>query len=215
MEAVVTRLRPAAVLLSGALLASLVACGDKDDSGGLPSIGTSTTASSAPTPTASAPSPTPTAVPTRSSQKYGTLTLVLDHSAQPPENAKVALQVLEDYERSAHRSEATNVEDPNLAKKASGQPLQRVRDILRDQKSQGVRTGGSITVTVKLVRASAAVAAFSGCYDQSRSLLVRANGTSYTGPLTKKYPRLKLTAIITNVAGLWLVTERALKADKC
>ncbi|HEY0693946.1 MAG TPA: hypothetical protein VGD71_33485 [Kribbella sp.] len=207
--------RLGASLTAAVLVVALAACGGKADSGGLPSTSTTPSDPLTSTPSTSTPPPQPTAAPIRSTQKYSSLTLVLDHSAQPPANAKVALQVYEDYERSAHRSEATNVEDPNLGKKASGQPLQRVRDILRNQKSQGVRTGGSITVTVRLVRASAAAAAFSGCYDQSKSLLVRANGTSYTGPLTKKYPRLKLNVIITNVAGLWLVTERNLKADRC
>jgi hypothetical protein len=215
MEADVTRPRPAAVLLSGALLASLVACGNKDDSGDLPSLGTSTTTSSAPTPTASAASPTPTAVPTRSSQKYGALTLVLDHSAQPPANAQAALRAYEDYERSSHKSMATNVEDPNLAKRSAGAALQDIRGVLKDQKATGVRTGGLVTVTVKLVGAGAAVAAFSGCYDQSKSLLVRANGTSYIGPETKKAPHIQIAVVVTNVTGQWMVTEYNLKGDKC
>jgi hypothetical protein len=126
---------------------------NKDDSGGLLPLGTSTTTSSVPTPTASAASPTPTAGPTRSSQKYGALTLVMDHSAQPPANAQAALRAYEDYERSSHKSMATNVEDPNLAKRSAGSALQDIRGVLKDQKATGVRTGGLITVTVKLVRA--------------------------------------------------------------
>jgi hypothetical protein len=55
-------------------------------------------------------------VPTRSSQRYGGLTLVLDRSAPPPANAQAALQAYDDYERSAHKSMATNAEDQNLAK---------------------------------------------------------------------------------------------------
>jgi hypothetical protein len=154
-------------------------------------------------------------VPTRSSQRYGGLTLVLDRSAQPPANAQAALQAYDDYERSAHKSMATNAEDQNLAKKTLGKPLQFIRDVVRDQKTKGVRTGGSVAVTVKVVRASTALAAFSGCYDQSKSVLVRANGTSYIGPGAKKYPRMQLTVIVTSFGGLWRVTEYNLKADKC
>jgi hypothetical protein len=200
--------------VAASLAVSLAGCGGKDDTGGLPSDGgqSSTTTSSTPVSTASA---TPTVAPTTSTQKYGALTLVLDHTAQPPADAQAALQAYEEFERAAHHSEATNVEDPNLGKRGADKALQNVRDIVKGQKAQKVLTGGTIKVKVKVARANGNLVAFNGCYDQSKSVLVRANGTSYTGPLTKKYPRMALTVFVTNASGLWRVSEYDLKADKC
>lgn len=201
-------------LLAAGLAVSLTACGGNDDSGGdLPSL--TPTPSATPTSAPTTAPASPAVLPVRSTQKYGGLNLVLDHTAQPPANALAALQTYEAYERGAHKSLATNVEDPSLAAKSTGQALQMVRDVLRDQKTKKVRTGGTVTVTFKLVRASGALAAFSGCYDQSKSVLVRANGTSYVGPGAKSYPRLPLTLIVTNMGGPWKVTEYNLKAGKC
>lgn len=206
--------RIGAGLMVVGLAASLAGCGGKDDeSGGLPSL--PSTPSSTATDTPSATPTTPAALPIRSTQKFGGLTLVLDHTAQPPANALAALQAYESFESSAHKSLATNVEDPNLAVNSGDKALQMVRDVLKDQKTKKVRTGGSVTVTFKLVKANAALAAFSGCYDQSKSVLVRANGTSYVGPGAKSYPRLPLNLIVTNVGGPWKVTEYNLKAGKC
>jgi hypothetical protein len=205
------------MLVTPILLLALTACGSNDNkSSDLPtSPASSSSVPSTPPPSTVAPSMQPTAAPTRSSQKYDTLTLVLDHSAQPPAVAQAALAVYEEFERSAHKTMATNVEDPNLAKKATAQPLGFVRGVMRDQKAKGLRTGGTVTVKVKLYRASVALAAFNGCYDQSKSVLVRANGTSYAGPGAKQYPRMQLTVIVSNTGGLWRVTEYNLKADKC
>lgn len=199
------------LLTTPALALTLVAC--SNDGGGASESPAPTT--SQPTTSAPTPTPRPSVQPTKTTQKYGPLTLVLDHTAPPPANAKAALQAYEGYERSAHRSQATNVEDPAPAKYGVGGALQVVRDSLRGQNADGVRTGGVISIKVKLVRASAAVAAFSGCYDQSKSLLVRANGTSYTGPLTMKYPQLLFKVIVTNAAGLWRVTEYDLTTGNC
>jgi hypothetical protein len=207
----VARLRLA---LLAPLTLLLAACGGGDYTGGLPAV---TDSSTSPSSTASStnPSTTPAVLPVRSAQKYAALTLVLDHTAPPPAGAGPALTAYQDFERSAHRSEATNVEDPNLAKAASGQAVQFVRGIVKGQQAKAERTGGTITVKVKLARSSAELAAFTGCYDQSKSLLVRANGTSYVGPLAKKYPRLRLTVIVTNIVGSWQVTDYDLKADRC
>ncbi len=202
--------RLGAGLTATVLILGLVACGN-DSAGAPPAAGTPSAAPSTSTPRTVA---TPTVAPTRSTQKYGALTLVQNHAA-PPANAALALEAYEEYERATHNSQATNVEDPRLTKVATGQPVQLVRDSVRDQKAKGVKTGGTITITAKLVRASGSLAVFSGCYNQSKSLLVRANGTSYTGPLTKQYPQLNLNVVVTNASGIWTVTEYLLKAGSC
>ena len=209
------RSRIGAALVAAGLAVSLVGCGGgKDDATDLPTIGGQSSGPSSSTPGPTTPAP-PTAVPTTSTQKYGPLTLILNHTATSSENAQLALQAYQEYERSSHNTLATNVEDPKLAERSSGSALQDIRNVLRDQKSKGVRTGGAITVTVKVTRSSGGLAALTGCYDQSKSLLVRANGTSYVGPGTKKSPRIKIEVVVTNVASLWKVTEYNLKGDKC
>ena len=199
------------ILIASALVLSLAACGGDDTKATDAAPTPMPSATSTPTKT---PSQKPSVQPTHTSQKLGALTLVQNHTA-PPANAELALEAYEEYERATHNSQATNAEDPGLTKVAAGQPVQLVRDSVRDQKAKGVKTGGTITITAKLVRASGSLAVFTGCYDQSKSLLVRANGTSYTGPLTKQYPQLNLNVVVTNVSGVWTVTEYLLKAGSC
>jgi hypothetical protein len=206
--------RVGAVLIAAALTISLAGCGDgKNDSADPPA---STPPSDRPTtaPTTSAP-PTSTVPPTRSTQKYGSLTFVLDHTTKPAADSDRVLQAYDEYERSSHKSFATNVEDPALGRRTAGPALRDVRSVLQDQKAKKVRTGGLITVTVKVDRLSPAVAALNSCYDQSKSVLVRADGTTYVGPGAKQFPRLKVTVVLTNVAGLWKVTEYNLKRESC
>lgn len=206
--------RIGAGLMVAGLAMSLVGCGGKDDTGGLPTGGGGSSTpptSSAPTPTAS----TPSAEPTTSTQKYGPLTLVLNHTATTSVNAQLALRAYNDYERSSHKTLATNVEDPKLATLSAEGPLRDIRGILRDQKAKAVRTGGTITVTVKVAAERPTLIGFSGCYDQSKSLLVRANDTSYVGPGAQKTPKIKIEVVVTDVGGLWKVTEYNLKGDKC
>jgi hypothetical protein len=208
--------RLGAGLTATVLILGLVACSN-DTADAPPMAGTPSPAPSMPSATSTpteTPSPRPSVQPTHTSQKLGALTLVQNHTA-PPANAELALEAYEEYERATHNSQATNVEDPRLTKVAAAQPVQLVRDSVRDQKAKGVKTGGTITITAKLVRASGSLAVFTGCYNQSKSLLVRANGTSYTGPLTKQYPQLNLNVVVTNVSGVWTVTEYLLKAGSC
>lgn len=205
-----------AALLAVPFVMLLAACGGSDDTGGLPEAGSNPTESTSSTPAATATAaPTPTIVPATSTQKYGTLTLVINHKPAPPAAAAAALQAYDGFERASHRTQATNVEDPTLAKFGAAAALQDLRGILQSQKTQKVRTGGAITVTTKVVRTSASAAALDTCYDQSKSVLVRANGTTYVGPGAKKNPKLSASVIIGNIGGVWKVTEYNLKAEPC
>lgn len=205
--------RLGAGLTATLLTFALVACGN-DSAGAPPAASTPPPAPPASTPT-TVPTPTVTVTPIRSTQKYGDLTLVLDHTARPPANVEAALEAYEEFERAAHESAATNVEDPNLAKKSVGAPLAYIRDELRKQKVQKARSGGTVTVTIKLIRAGKVLTAFSSCYDQSKATLIRADGTSYKGPGAAKYPRMLLTVIVSQMDGLRRVTEYSYKAANC
>ncbi|TCC64337.1 hypothetical protein E0H73_07970 [Kribbella pittospori] len=209
------RARLAALLLVPMMVLP-AACGGSDDTGGLPAAGSDSSGPSSSTPaTTPASAATPTPVPTTSTQKYGALTLVINHKPAPPAAAAQALQAYDAFERASHKTQATNVEDPTLATWGAAAALQDIRRILQSQKTQKVRTGGAITVTTKVVRTSAAAAALDTCYDQSKSVLVRANGTTYVGPGAKKDPKLSASVILGNIAGVWKVTEYNLKAEAC
>ncbi|WP_405055909.1 hypothetical protein OG474_24575 [Kribbella sp. NBC_01505] len=209
-------IRPLTVtVVSVALAVSLAACGGKDKASDLPSLGESTPQpTSTPTSGGTSAKPTPTAKPTKSTQKYGTLTLTLDHPGASAD-AEAALAAYDDYERATHKTAASNVEDPLVAKVSSGQALTTARGWLADQKKQGVKTSGVIAETVKVVKVNATVAGLSSCYDQSKSVLVRANGTSFVGPGTKAFPRIKITAIVANISGSWKLTEYNVVREKC
>ena len=207
------RARLAALLLVPMMVLP-AACGGSDDSGGgLPVPGSdSNGAPVTPPSTAATPTPVPA---TSSTHKYGALTLVINHKPAPPAAAAAALQAYDGFERASHRTQATNVEDPTLAKFGAAGALQDLRGVLQGQKAQKVRTGGTITVTTKVVRTSSAATALATCYDQSKSLLVRADGTTYVGPGAKKNPKLSASVIIGNIGGVWKVTEYNLKAEPC
>jgi predicted secreted protein len=209
----VVRARLAALLLVPMMVLP-AACGGSDDTGGgLPVPGSDSNGAPV-TPPSTAATPTPVQA-TTSTQKYGALTLVINHKPAPPAAAALPLQAYDAFERASHRTQATNVEDPSLATWGAAAALQDIRSILQSQKTQKVRTGGAITVTTKVVRTSAAAAALDTCYDQSKSVLVRANGTTYVGPGAKKDPKLSASVILGNIAGVWKVTEYNLKAEAC
>ena len=206
--------RLGAVLTAAALTVSLAACGGGENDSVAPPASTAPSGPPTSAPTTTAPS-TPTEPPTRSTQKYGALTLVLDHTSKPAADSDLVLQAYDEYERSSNKSFATNIEDPALGRRTADPALQDVRSVLQDQKTKKVRTGGLITVTVKVGRLRPSVAALNSCYDQSKSVLVRADGTTYVGPGAKQYPRLKVAVVLTNVGGIWKVTEYNLKREAC
>lgn len=203
-------------LLAGATIVSLVACGGTDDVADPPPTSpTATSTSTSPSPSGTpGASPTPAADKPRSVQKYGTLTLTLDLPAKPG-TARAALRSYADFERRTHKMVATNVDDPGLKEIAVPAPVKAIRDNLAGQIARKERSGGQVSVTARVRRASSNLVLLTGCYNQSKSLLVRANGTAYRGPGATKYPKLKLTVIITNMGGAWMLTEYRYTDDPC
>ncbi|MBB6566923.1 hypothetical protein HPO96_30795 [Kribbella sandramycini] len=195
-----------------ALVCSLAACGDNDaKSSNLPTL-TAEPSTTSPPPTQSA-SPKPTALPTTSTQKYGGLTVILNHP-NPPANSDDVLAAYDNFERAANKSTATNVEDPTLPKYAVGAALTTIRAQLADQKAKKVVTGGQVNLTTK-VQIIDRIGALTTCFDQSKSVLVRANGTAYVGPGTKAFPRIKVVVVLGVFDGQWKVAEYNIKREKC
>ncbi|MEI8412579.1 MULTISPECIES: hypothetical protein [unclassified Kribbella] len=204
-----------AALLVAPLAFGLTACGG-DDTGGLPTVSSAPTESSSSTPATSAtPTVAPTTAPASTTQKYGALTLVINHKPTPPANATLVLQAYDEFEQSSNKAQATNVEDQVLARRATGAALQYIRDALKEQKAAKERTGGQITVTTKVAKIGSGVAGLDTCYDQSKSTLIRADGTSYRDSVLKQYPRLKVSVILVNISGIWKVSEYNVKSEAC
>lgn len=147
-------------------------------------------------------------------QKYGPLTLILDRPAKPG-SATAALRVYSDFERVSHKVLATNVDDPALGGSVAPALVKTIRDILTDQIAKKVRTGGEVTVTVRVVGASPRLVVLTGCYDQSKSLLVRANGTGYRGPGATKDPKMTLNVTISNTTGRWILADYQFADGSC
>ncbi|WP_405055913.1 hypothetical protein OG474_24595 [Kribbella sp. NBC_01505] len=208
-----TRSRVWSVLLATALVCTVAACGGKDDkSTDLPTPAPKPTTSSS-TPSSTPTAPTPSALPTTSTQKYGGLTVILNH-LNPPANSDDVFAAYDNFERAANKSSATNVEDPTLKKYAVGAALTTLRGALADQKAKKVVAGGQVTLTTT-VQVIGAIGALTTCFDQSKQVLVRANGTTYVGPGTKKFPRIKIVVVLGRVGGQWKVTEYNVKGEKC
>jgi hypothetical protein len=215
MEAVVTRPRLTAALLSGALLASLVACGAKDDSGGLPSTGTSTTTSSAQTPTASAPSPTPTAVPTQVLGKYRDLSLDLRRPATIDAKAEPGVGQFQRLHQLFAAMLAGGSTPPELSKIAGSGTVKILNDLMKPQRKAKERSGGSLTVRVTKARSSGNLTVVDGCFDQTRLQTIRANGSRYVDATVKRNPTMTVRTTLSDTAGGWRVDDYVLKGGKC
>ena len=206
------------LLLTAALGLSLSACGGDDGPGALPptddSAGTPSTAPATPVPS-TVPTPTRSVEPPTVVVTYGPLTLTVARPADAPATAAPALRAYTDFEQRSHKMYGTNVDDPGLAQLAGSAPLKMVRDVLAGQVAKKQRTGGRVTATVKVAKASTRLVLLTGCYDQSRSLLVRANGSSYRGPLATKYPKLGLTVTVARGTDRWQINEYSLKEGTC
>jgi len=93
--------------------------------------------------------------------------------------------------------------------------VEAVREVIAGRVAKKERTGGRVTATVKVAKASTRLVVLTGCYDQSRSVLVRANGSSYRGPLSTKYPKLRLTVTVARGTDRWQINEYSLKEGTC
>lgn len=204
------------ILLGSLLVFSLVACGGSDDSSSEPLSSTpqpSGTGSSRP-PSASS-SPTPSTEPTRTTAKYGQLTLVLDQPPVVDAKARPALKTYRTFQQVFRGMLGTDRDDPSLTSVAGPSVVSYVQRVLQNQRKDGDRLGGTLTVTATVGQVGQAMVLIGGCFDQSKSFGIRPNGSHYVSEVVKKEPRLQVNAVASFTGGGWRITEYELKSSPC
>lgn len=215
LEKALTRSGLTSVLLAVVLTASLAACGDKKDPGSLPSLGDSTSATPSSTPTPSSASVTPTAVPTEATAKYRDLTLVLKRPAARDPKAEPGIRQFLKFHQLLAGILAGGPTTPELSQIADPSVVQGVSVLEKPLRQAKERSGGQLTVHITKTRVSGSLAVIDGCFDQTKLVTIRPNGTRYVDASTKRNPTMVVRSTLSDAAGLWRVTEYVLKEGKC
>jgi hypothetical protein len=205
------------LLLASVLASSLVACGGDDDkSGDLPSLTPQPSSTGMPSTTpSSSPKPTPTAEPTQFVTKYGQLTLVFNQPQAVDAKARPALRTYRAFQQTFRGMLGTDRDDPLLSTFAGPTVISYVQRVLQNQRKDGDRLGGTLTVTAKVEQVGQASILIGGCFDQSKSFGIRPNGSHYVADVVKKQPRLQVGAIATTTSGSWRITDYRLEKNPC
>jgi hypothetical protein len=207
-----------ATVVAVGLASVLVACSGSDNKGdGVPSPGdTPSVTASTPTPTASVvASPTPTAAPTRIVSKYQDLTLVLLRPATMDPKAGPALEALQRFHELFAGMGAGGPTPAELSEVASPATVTVVNGLFKAQRQAGERGAGQLTIRITKVKVGAPLVLVDGCFDQTKLVTVRRNGTRYVDPTVKRGPTMVMQVILNNTNGPWRVDEYVLKASKC
>jgi hypothetical protein len=207
-------------VVAAALASVLVACGDNDHKdGGVPSPGgtASTTASSpTPTPTANAAiSSTPTAAPTRQVGKYQDLTLVLLRPATMDSKAGPALEALQRFHQLFAGMGAGGPTPVELSQVASPATVKVLDGLFKAQRQAKERGAGQLTIRMTKVKVGTSLVMVEGCFDQTKLVTVRPDGTRYVDPTVKRGPTMAMRVLLSNTIGPWRVDEYVLKATRC
>jgi hypothetical protein len=211
----------AAALLAVGLVAGAASCGGKDDTGGLPSVGgtqssgpsSSDTPSSTPAPSATKPS----SGPTRTTDKFAGLTVVVDQTIKPTPASAAALKAYVTFQRGFASMLATRKLGPDLRSVAADQALTFVQGQLKLLQTSKERVGGNLTIVAKKVGgASKDLVVINGCWDQGKLWSQKDSGQRYYDEQVKKQPRLQITTDIVKAAGVgWRVGSFRFEESAC
>jgi hypothetical protein len=209
-----TRSRVLPLLVIPTLLLTLAACGGNDDkSSDLPTLPPSS--SNTPSTPPSSATPTPTAEPTQAITKYGDLTLELTRPATV--DAKAEIGVARFWE--VHQAFATMLSGgktpASLSSIATGDVVKSLDAAVASQRQAKEHSGGSLTVRAMVAMADRNVAVVDGCFDQTKLVTIRSNGTRYVDPTVKQGPVKHVRVTLSSTAGKWLVSEYSLKGSSC
>ena len=210
-----TRSRVWPVLLSAALACSLAACGGKDDkSSGLPSTTPEPTSSVSSTPIPST-SGTPTSVPSQTTAKYRDLALVLNRpTAVDPKTEPAVLQFLRIHQLFAVMASGQPA-PAELSKIAAPAPVKFLSAVLAGDRQAKQRGSGTLTVTLTKVQASVSAAVVDGCFDQSKVVTIRANGSRFVDPSVKQDPKFPVRVTLSRGTGPWTISDYAFREGQC
>lgn len=211
-----TRSRLWPMLVTPTLLLSLAACGgDGDKSSDLPtSVPSSSNTPSTPPPSTVA-TPTPSSEPTRTMTKYGDLTLDLRRPAKDDAKAQPAVARFLALHRSFAAMATGQTAPAELPTIATRSVIQTLNDLLAPQRKAKERAGGTLTVRVTAAQASASIAIVEGCFDQSKLVMIRPDGSRYVDATVKKSPTAVVRVTVSAPSGHWQVSEFSLKGKTC
>ena len=200
-------------VVAAALVFVLVACSGSDNKGGgVPSpAGTPSVTASSPM----AGVPTPTAAPTRVVSKYQDLTLVLLRPATMDPTAGPALEVLQRFHQLFAGIAAGGSTPAELSQVASAATVGVINGLFKAQRQAGERGAGQLTIRTTKVKVGTSLVMVDGCFDQTKLVTVRADGTRYVDPTVKRGPTMALRVMLSKTSGPWQVDEYVLKASKC
>ena len=209
-----TRSRVWPMLLAAILACSLAACGGKDDkSSDLPSTTPEPTNPVSPTP--SAPASTPTSAPSHTTAKYRDLTLVLNRpTAVDPKTEAAVQQFLKVHQLFATMASGQPA-PAELSKIAGPAPVKFLNAVLAGDRQAKQRGGGTLTVTVTRAQASASAAVVDGCFDQSKVVTIRANGSRFVDPTVRQDPRFPVRVTLSRGTGRWKISDYAFRDGHC
>jgi hypothetical protein len=143
------------------------------------------------------------------------LTLVFNQPATVDAKARPALKTYRVFQQTFRGMLGTDRDDPLLASVAGPSVVQYVQKVLQNQRKDGDRLGGTLTVTAKVQQVGQAAVLIGGCFDQSKSVVIRPNGSRYQSDVIKKQPRLEIGAIASMSAGGWRITDYRLEKNPC
>ena len=182
----------------------LVACGNGADAEGAPSASGSSS-----TPTVAPNSPTPAIA------KYQDLGVDLQPPAKIDPKAEPALERLQRFHQLFASMIAGAATPPEFSRLANAVTVKRVNDLLKAQRQVKERGAGQLTIRTTKVHVGAALVAVDGCFDQTKLVSIRPDGSRYVDPTVKQNPTMAVRAVLSNTAGPWRVDEYYLTDAKC
>jgi hypothetical protein len=218
--------RLTAVLMAVLLTASLTGCGGSDDAKSQPTAGGTTsspvTSASASTPTlpptsssASMPSARPSATPGRTATKYGDLTLVLNlPAALKPGTESTVLRFQQFHQQFAVMAsgqpapaELTMIADPPA--------VTYLNEVLAADRKAKQHAGGTLTVTLTELQVGKVLAMVDGCFNQSKLVTIRRDGTRFADATVRKSPAFPVRMTLSRSTGLWKISDYSFHDGKC
>lgn len=211
-----TRSRFWPMLVAPALLLTLAACGGSDDkSVDLPTMTPQPTKSVSSTP---APSTPATLTPTASANpvtKYRDLTLQLVPPRSLDIKARTAFERLQRFQGLFASMVAGAPTPAEFSLLASPQTVKRFNDLMKAQRQAKERGAGQLTIRTTKVTVGKALIAVEGCFDQTKLVTIRPDGSRYVDPTVTADPTMAMQAVLTNTTGPWRVDSYTLTDGKC
>ncbi|NEA31527.1 hypothetical protein [Streptomyces sp. SID13031] len=212
-----TRSRLWPLLVTPTLLLTLAACGGNDDkSSDLPTIPPSSSSTLSTPPSSASPTPTkPTAVPTQTTAKYRDLTLVLNRPAAVDAKAGPIVLLFQQVHQLFAVMAGGQSAPAELSKIADPSAVKYLNEILAADRKAKQHAGGTLTVSVTKVQPGTTLAVVDGCFNQSKVVTIRPDGSRFVDPSIGRNPALPVRMTLSRGTGIWKISDYAFRDGKC